>query len=228
MSVARCGWTQRNLYFRQRRKCRQIPPSFQIIAAILVKRIAVLSFYDTIIYIDGATNTEGGLSMSKDFLWITRTAENLSFYSDSAPKSNLSLRFASAIDVDRKKRICDFVRYLRSEFYFPIRCNVYFCDYEKFNSSKGGYCYGIFYSNDDCSRHIYPQIYIPAKMELYSVYSSLCHELTHYYQWYFLDDHKSDRSLEAQAGRYANLITKNYCNYCCKQPDIACNSCCGQ
>jgi len=166
--------------------------------------------------------------MAKEFYWITNTEENIKFYSDSAPKTSLSLRFASAIDSDTKKRICMFVRYLRNEFYFPIRCNVYFYNNERFHSPTGGYCYGLFYSNDDCSRQIYPQIYIPAKMELYSVYSSLCHELTHYYQWYFLEDYKSNRSLEVQASRYANLIMEDYCNYCCKAPDLDCKSCYGK
>ncbi len=128
--------------------------------------------------------------MSKDFLWITNVEENIQFYCDSAPKSNLSLHFAPAIDCERKKNICRFVRYLRKEFFFSIRCNVYFCNQEKFRSSKGGYCYGIFYSNDKSERRIYPQIYIPANMELYSVYHSLSHELSHYFQWYFLDDNK--------------------------------------
>ena len=70
--------------------------------------------------------------MSNNFLWITRTEENLAFYADSAPKSNLSLHFASDIDPKTKKCICSFVRYLRKEFYFPIKCNVYFCNQEKF------------------------------------------------------------------------------------------------
>ncbi len=165
--------------------------------------------------------------MSKNFLWITKTKENLQFYSDSAAKSNLSLHFASDIDIDAKNSICRFVRYLRKEFYFPIRCNIYFCNQEKFHSSKGGYCYGIFYSNDESIRLIYPQIYIPVNNNLYQVYNSLCHELTHYFQWYFLDNkEKSNRSIEVQASRYATRILEDYCNYYCKESDLACNRCC--
>ena len=167
--------------------------------------------------------------MSKDFLWITKTEGNLRFYSDSASKSNLSLHFASAIDGATKKEICRFVRYLRKEFFFPIRFNVYFCNQEKFHSSKGGYCYGIFYSNDESDGRIYPQVYIPANMDIYSVYHSLCHELTHYFQWYFFDDKKrNDRSLEVQASKYATRIIEDYCNFHCKKPDEACKCCCGK
>ena len=167
--------------------------------------------------------------MSNNFLWITRTEENLTFYADSAPKSNLALHFASDIDPKTKKCICSFVRYLRKEFYFPIRCNVYFCNQEKFRSSSGGYCYGIFFSYDESNKRPYPQIYIPTKQCLRQIYSSLCHELTHYFQWYFFDDkNKTDRSLEIQASKYASRIVQDYCGYHCKEPDSSCKSCCGK
>ena len=166
--------------------------------------------------------------MAKNFLWVTNTSENIHFYSNSAPKSGISLRFATAIDACTKKRICDFVRYLRKEFFFPIRCNIYFCNQEKFRSSKRGYCYGIFYSNDESNGRIYPQIYIPANNKLYFVYHSLCHELSHYFQWYLNDDKRSDRSLEAQASKYADRILEDFCCYYCKETDDSCKSCYGQ
>ena len=167
--------------------------------------------------------------MAKQFLWITNTEENIHFYRDSSPKSNLSLHFAVAIDRDAKKNICRFVRYLRKEFFFPIRCNVYFCNQEKFHSSKRGYCYGIFYSNEEGRGRIYPQIYIPANMDLFSVYYSLSHELTHYFQWYFLYyNKKGNRSLEIQASKYATRVLKDYCIYHCKELDSSCKDCSGQ
>ena len=167
--------------------------------------------------------------MSKTFLWITNTEENIRFYSNSAPKTSLSLHFVSAIDHSTKKNICRFVRYLRKEFFFPIRCNVYFCDQEKFHSSKGGYCYGIFYSNEENKGRIYPQIYIPTNMDLFSVFHSLSHELTHYFQWYFLDDKENNnRSLEIQASKYATRILADYCNCCCEGSDSLCKECHGQ
>ena len=164
--------------------------------------------------------------MAKNFLWITKTKENLEFYSDSAPKSGLSLHFSSNIDEKTKREICIFVRYLRKEFFFPIRCNIYFCNQEKFRSSKGGYCYGLFYSNERYNRRIYPQIYIPAKMNLYQIFHSLCHELSHYFQWYFLEDEqKTDHSLEIQASKCASTLLDYYCNKYCKKPDDICKMC---
>ena len=95
-------------------------------------------------------------------------------------------------------------------------------------SSKRGYCYGIFYSNDESNGRIYPQIYIPANNKLYFVYHSLCHELSHYFQWYLNDDKRSDRSLEAQASKYADRILEDFCCYYCKETDDSCKSCYGQ
>ena len=161
-----------------------------------------------------------------NFLWITNTEENVKFYSDSAPRSDLCLHFEPGIDTETKGNVCRFVRYLRREFYFPIRCNVYFCNKERFHSSKGGYCYGVFYPNDGYRRLVYPQIYIPAKSDLYSIYSSLGHELTHYFQWYFMDDQRSARSLEIQASKYANRILEDYCCYDCKSSSDKCRECC--
>ena len=176
-----------------------------------------------------ADRNGGAKKMANNFLWITRTEENLAFYADSAPKTNLSLRFASNIDISTKKRICKFVRYLRKEFFFPIRCNIYFCEQEKFRSSKGGFCYGIFFSNDESNRHAYPKIYIPTKQCLHQIYFSLCHELTHYFQWYFFDDkEKSDRSLEIQASKYATRIIDDYCCDSCEEPDEECKNCYNQ
>ena len=166
--------------------------------------------------------------MAKNFLWVTNTPENIHFYSDSAPKSGISPRFASTITGCTKKHICNFVRYLRKEFFFPIKCNIYFCNQEKFRSSKRGYCYGIFYSNDESNGQIYPQIYIPANNELYLVYYSLCHELSHYFQWYFNDDKRSSRSLEVQASKYAARILEDFCCCYCKEHDDSCKSCYGQ
>jgi hypothetical protein len=66
-------------------------------------------------------------------------------------------------------------------------------------------------------------------MDLFSIYYSLSHELTHYFQWYFFDDNKKEaRALEIQASKYATQILEDYCNYYCKEPDSSCQGCHGQ
>ena len=164
-----------------------------------------------------------------DFLWVTKTDENLRYYADSAPKDGLAVRFTSKVDREVKSKVMRFMRYLRKEFYFPIRCNVYFCACDRFRSPHGGYSYGVFFPNNEGKRMTYPQIYVPAESDIYSIYYSLCHELTHYFQWFFYDDkEKSNRALEIQASRYARRVVTDFCSYCCKEPDSSCDRCRGE
>ena len=39
----------------------------------------------------------------------------------------------------------------------------------------------------------------------------MAHELTHYFQWYFLEDEaRTDRSLEVEAGKWARYLVAEY------------------
>ena len=58
----------------------------------------------------------------KDFLWVTNTAENKTFYSDSA-KDGIHLHYDKNVDDVLKRDINTFVKYLRRVFYFPLKCN---------------------------------------------------------------------------------------------------------
>ncbi len=81
---------------------------------------------------------------------------------------------------------------------------------------KGYHRYhGAFYSMDDEKRRIYPRISIAAnvgdKYSLQDIFFTLAHEITHYYQWYFLEDNKrTDRSLEIEANKWAKYILELY------------------
>ena len=148
----------------------------------------------------------------KDFLWVTNTAENKVFYSDSA-KDGIHLHYDKNVDDVLKRDINTFVKYLRRVFYFPLKCNIYIKNTPYFPSKKKGKtCSGIFFDNDNY-KNIYPQIFVAAGdvKNKYNVFFILCHELTHYFQWYFmLDNDHSDKGLEIQATKYANEIVSDY------------------
>ena len=59
------------------------------------KGIAVFAFLWYNIIVRTSHGEETVFSLSKDFLWITNKEENIRFYSNSAPKSNLSLHLKS-------------------------------------------------------------------------------------------------------------------------------------
>lgn len=57
----------------------------------------------------------------------------------------------------------------------------------------------------------YPCIYVAANTDLRYLEFTILHELTHYFQWYFLQDEtRTDRSLEIEANRYAYWLLNEY------------------
>lgn len=149
----------------------------------------------------------------KQFLWVTNTNENKAYYAD-CPKRGLWLHFDKEIDASLKKDILSFIKYLRRDFYFPAKCHVYFKNVTNWPSKKKGHtCTGIFFSNEE-RKGTYPQIHVAADIgdtSKYNIFFTICHELTHYFQWYFLlEDTHSDKGLEIQASHYANRIVNDY------------------
>ena len=153
-----------------------------------------------------------------EFLWVTNTPENREFYSGSSPKEGLYLHFGNT-GGEMKKEILKFVRYLKKEFYFPVKCDIYFCEKEYCTDGRKIYS-GVFCGGDEKEKG-YPKIYVAAKIPDGTEYAAgrneilltLAHELTHYFQWYLIEDEKrSGRGLEIQAGKYARRIVDEYLN----------------
>ena len=68
---------------------------------------------------------------------------------------------------------------------------------------------------DDEKRRIYPRISIASKIaqgnSMNDVFFVLAHEITHYYQWYFLEeDKRTARSLEIEANKWSKYIVDFY------------------
>ena len=62
---------------------------------------------------------------------------------------------------------------------------------------------------------MYPRICIAARAQTpeaqEDVLLAMAHELTHYFQWYFLEDEaRTDRSLEVEAGKWARYLVAEY------------------
>ena len=151
--------------------------------------------------------------------WIDR--EYKGEYKDSAKASGIRYRFydyGDGFDPKYKEEIKCFVAFLRKYYYFPIRVNILFCNTPTFKDPIDHHTYyGAFYSMDDEKRRIYPRISIAAnvgnKLSLQDICFTLAHEITHYYQWYFLEDNKrTDRSLEMEANKWAKYILELFFN----------------
>ena len=94
--------------------------------------------------------------------------------------------------------------------YYDDYNNDYYDDYEDdFESHQN--------ISDDEKRKTYPRISIASKItesnSLEDVLCVLAHEITHYYQWYFLEeDKRTDRSLEIEANKWSKYVVESYFN----------------
>ena len=141
----------------------------------------------------------------KSSIWIDK--EYKSYYCEER-NSGIALY----MDVDLPERIVVFVPkitdWLRKKYYFPIRCSVFVRNAKQFLASKeASPCKGVFFAPAEQTKEV-PQIYIAAKsLTTHEFAFTLLHELTHYYQWYFLEDERrTSRSLEIEANRYADYL----------------------
>ena len=151
--------------------------------------------------------------------WIDK--KHRAYYKDSSKSSGIRVKFKAYennFDDSTLEGIKKFVAFLRKKYYFPIRLNVLFCDTEAFRHHIDNHTYyGAFYSMDDEKRKIYPRISIASKVTekntLEDILYTLAHEITHYYQWYFLEEEKrTDRSIESEANKWSEYILNLYFN----------------
>lgn len=148
--------------------------------------------------------------------WIEKQFRNE--YIDSAEETGIRYVFPKGFKEDTRKEILQFIKFIRSNYYFPIRIKIWFVNETHFVSQIDGHkYYGVFF-NGDSDKKTYPKIYIAAKQaernSIEDILFSIAHELTHYYQWYFFeDDKRTDRSLEIEANKWTKYIL---CTYYCE------------
>jgi len=158
-------------------------------------------------------------------MWID--IEYKKIYNDSK-KKGIRLRFYNGVDAEVNQFCKDFCKWLRTLYWFPIRCNIYIFNYTKIKCSDGTKCEAVFrHYDDDENSNVseLPTIWVAAgsykkevkrrdkRVVLFNYLASIVHELTHYFQWYFkeFDDGKrTKRSLEYMATRWKNYLLSEY------------------
>ena len=137
----------------------------------------------------------------------------------SFENQKIILHYEDGIDDELKKLYRSFAVWLRRNYVFPVRINIYILNCEKIRLRNGQMSYGSFrwFPNKT------PIIKIPSAVEkallneytideIYEqILSSLVHELTHYYQW-ILDLNQSNSVSERQANYYRYRIIEKYYN----------------
>lgn len=147
------------------------------------------------------------MAHDKDSIWIDR--EFQTYYDDSRSKG-IAVYYEKSLPDEKRAQTEVITKWLRKRYFFPIRCNIFVRDCAKFKSkTRGKTCLGIFFAPQRESE--VPQIFIAGCNEQDTIAYTFFHELTHYFQWYFLqDDKRSDRSLETEATKYANYLCEEF------------------
>lgn len=152
-------------------------------------------------------------------IWTLRKWTKI--YNTNAPqvRSGLRLRFDKDVNPEVKRACKEFARWLRTEYYFPIRVPVYIKSKEKIKAMDGELVSATFFQ--PVNRYDEPYIRISTgdyeellfkrgkDNALAAILCSIAHELTHYYQW-INDIQLSDIGYERQAKQYALFILDEY------------------
>lgn len=141
------------------------------------------------------------------------------FYKQEDIRSGLRLHCDKTLDSQVKRACKEFCAWLRANYTFPLRVNIYLKDSDRIRASDGELVYGIWYKPYD--KYKEPYIKIAAgdfnkllkergrDNALASYLFDIAHELTHYFQW--INSLKlKEEAEESQAERYSRMIVYDY------------------
>lgn len=131
----------------------------------------------------------------------------------------LRLRFQNDIDVEVRRSCLEFCKWLRKQYFFPIRVVIYFKASKYIISQSREKASAIFFEPFDINNEPYIRIATGDAQEieknygkdnaLAAVLGSIIHELTHYFQW-INNIQLTDIGYEKQAYYYRKKIIREY------------------
>lgn len=141
------------------------------------------------------------------------------FYKQADIRSGLRLHCDKTLDSQVKRACKEFCAWLRDNYTFPLRVNIYLKDSDRIRASDGELVYGIWYKPYD--KYKEPYIKVAAgdfkkllkergrDNALAAYLFDIAHELTHYFQW--INSLKlTEEAEESQAERYRRMIVYDY------------------
>ena len=135
-------------------------------------------------------------------------------------RTGLRLRFDKNIHPEVRRACKEFAKFLRKEYFFPIRINVYIKATERIKAMDGDIVYGTFWRIDD-DYTVEPHARVAAgdylklcdkwgkDSALTAILVTIAHELTHYFQW-INNIQLTPIGIERQATNYSNYILEEY------------------
>jgi len=152
-------------------------------------------------------------------IWTIRKWEKNYYVSNLEHRTGVRLKFDKEVDPEVKRACKEFLAWIRTEYYFPIRVPIYVKASEKIRAKDGDMVYGTFFGPDD--KNVEPYVRISAgdyverlkkrgkDRALTGILLSIAHELTHYFQW-INDIQLTPIGEERQATMYARYIVDEY------------------
>lgn len=134
-------------------------------------------------------------------------------------RDGLVLRFQKGVDSEVRRSCIEFAKWLRKQYYFPIRIPIYFKSSEQIRTQSGELVSAKFFG--PYSKTVEPYISIATgdikeieknkgkDESLAAVLCSMVHELTHYFQW-INNIEITDEQAERQAIYYKKKIIAEY------------------
>ncbi|WP_226602578.1 hypothetical protein [Bacillus cereus] len=125
---------------------------------------------------------------------------------EKSHRMGLRLKFDKDVDPEVRRAIKEFCKWIRREYFFPIRVPIYVKSSYKIKAMDGELVYGTFFEpfnrNDELEKR--------GKNDALGGYLfTIAHELTHYFQW--INDIKLTRiGYERQATTYSGYIIDEY------------------
>ena len=134
-------------------------------------------------------------------------------------RTGIRFRYEKTVHPEVKRACSAFAKWLRSEYYFPLRIVIYVKGTKVIYTKDGDKAVGSFF--EPCLYYDEPYVRLATgdytellkksgkDNALASILLSLAHELTHYYQW-INNIPITPMGKERQATRYANYIIDEY------------------
>jgi hypothetical protein len=152
-------------------------------------------------------------------VWKNENWKNSIEYETYCVRRGLRLYFQKGVDIEVKRSCIEFAKWIRKQYYFPIRVPVYFKLSRRIKCQDGDLVPGKIYLPFDKSFEPYITLATGDIDELRqelgednalgAIMGSMVHELTHYFQW-VNDISLSDIQAERQANYYEKKIVRKY------------------
>lgn len=155
-------------------------------------------------------------------IWYLETWEKYIDLTKENHRSGLRMRFDKGVEIPVREFCKDFAKWLRKEFFFPIRVVVYIKEDYRIRARDGDRVVGTFLWPADYNTEPYAKIATGDYQELiekkgeeeamWAILGCIAHELTHYFQ-YVNGITLTKTGEERQATRYSYYILEDYNDY---------------